>query len=146
MVSDVPRPGHLGSNINDRGDHRLLQHRREPLRIVDAILQAQDDGGAVEVRRHRGRGAIGIGGFDAKEHDLRAPKNAGIGARFDGDGAKPGIHFQPQRVRAHGLDVRRPTDHSYFMPRQREHRAVVAPDRPRAHDAYTHRTIIVELP
>ena len=50
VMFDVARPGHFCADIDDSGDDEIADDRAETLRVVDAILQAQDDRSAIQLR------------------------------------------------------------------------------------------------
>jgi hypothetical protein len=83
VVADMARAGHLDRDIDHRGDHLASERRREPLRIVDAVLQREDGRLALEVRRQRLAGSFGVGGFHRKEHEPRAARSVGCAARIE---------------------------------------------------------------
>jgi hypothetical protein len=62
------------------GQHTLRQHRLHALGVVHTVLQTQHHGIGIKMRRDGGRGTFGVGGFDAKQHALRAAHGSRVAA------------------------------------------------------------------
>src|SRR6266481_4907261 len=76
----VPRSSHLDRDVDHGGNHLAPERGGEALRVVDAVLQREDDRIALEVWGERGAGALRIGRLHREEHQLRAARAARLRA------------------------------------------------------------------
>src|SRR5688500_1412674 len=124
---------HFHRDIDHRGDHLASKRRRQPLRIVDAILQGEDGRLALQMRRQRLAGRFGVGGLHRKEHEARAARAVGSGARIEFDEFIKLIGLQAQAGAPDCFDMLRPGDQGDLVSGAGKHGAVVAADSARAH-------------
>jgi hypothetical protein len=132
-------PGHFGGDIDHGGRHFLRQPCLRALGVVHAVLQRQHQRAGLEVRAHRRGGALGVGGFDAQQHQIGFAQRAESGVGRDRHLRAERAGFEPQPVAADGLDVRRPADQRHRMTGARQHAAVITADRAGAHHRNLHR-------
>ena len=81
VVRDEARLGHRGGHVDDRRNDRLAHVARDRRRVLDAVLQAEDERAVGEVRRHLARDGLGVGRLDAEEDEVGAAHRADVGAR-----------------------------------------------------------------
>ena len=79
VMLEVPRPRHLGGDVDDGRNHRLATcafAAVDPLGVVHAVLQVDDDRVGIEERRDLRAPPLGVGGFHAEQHQAarRAPR------------------------------------------------------------------------
>ena len=98
VVGDEARLGHRRGDVDDRGNDRLAHVARDRRRVLDAVLQAQDERAVGEVRRHLARDALGVGRLDAEEDEVGAANRADVGARGGADRLDAAGHLQAQPV------------------------------------------------
>ena len=68
MVFEVSRSHHLRGHINHGRIRNAQELRMKSLGVIDAILQAEDDGIGPHEWRHHDRRALGIVRLDAAEN------------------------------------------------------------------------------
>src|SRR5207302_7873229 len=85
--------GNPGRDVDDGGHHLAPERGGEALRVVDTVLQAEDEGVALEVRRECRAGALRIGRFDGEKHELRAARAPRLLARTHGNARVEGLRL-----------------------------------------------------
>ncbi len=78
-MPDMSWRRHIGRDIDGGRDDGLVQHGLQTGRIVDAVLQAEDNRVVTETREHVASGGGGVVGFDTEENDIRVGNARGIG-------------------------------------------------------------------
>ncbi len=110
----------------------------QSLGIIDAILQAEDDGIGSHERRHHCRRALGIARLDAAENQRRALDVADLGARSDGNVRSKTCRIHQQSMLTYGLHVLRASDQHDLMASAGQHAPVITSYRPGTHDSDSH--------
>ena len=101
VVADVAGARHFHRHVDHRGNHLAAERRRQPLRVVDAVLQRQDGRIALDMGRERLAGGFGVGRFHREEDELGAAYGIRLGARLQLDVLVECVGLQPQaRTRA----------------------------------------------
>jgi hypothetical protein len=139
------RPGtsHLGRHIDGNGHDRTAQHRSEPFRIVDAVLQAEDHGVGSQMRRHLPPHLLRIARLHAEQHELRARDPIGGHGALDWDAVRLAADLEKQTPRADGLDMLRPADQRDGRTGARQQPAIEAADGAGSHYGNLHGAIPV---
>ena len=110
VVLDDPRLGHRRGDI-DHGRHDGLGHAPgDRRRVLDAVLQAEDERAGAEMRRHRVGHRFGVGRLDAEQHQVGALHRRELDARRDGHDLDPIGAFEAQARALDRLDVRGTAD------------------------------------
>ena len=133
-VTDVARRDDFDRDVDDRGHGLEAARRAHHGRVLDAVLQADDQRAVRQVRRDQLRDARGVDGLDADEHDARLAHGGEVDGRAHGDRLVPGDALEPQAPALDRVDVRGPPDQRHGMAGTREHAAEVAADRARPDD------------
>ena len=128
MVLDQARLGHRGGHVDHRRHDRLAHVARDRRRVLDAVLQAEDQRAVVEMRRHLARHRVGVGRLDAEQHQVGAAHRCEVDARRDADRLDAAGHVEAQAVAFDGLHVRSAPDQRDAMAGAREHGAEEAAD------------------
>ena len=110
----------------------------QPLRIVDAVLQAEDGCVRPQASGQRAAGLFGIGRLDAEQHEVGRGEGGCVGRGFRGQVALEALHVQQQAMRVDGVDMRLPADEGDVMPGPQQQAAIVASDGSGADDRDLH--------
>ena len=84
VMPDVAGPGHLAADIDDGRNDGVAGDRAETLRIVDAVLQAENGCFRPQASGQRPAGFLGIGRLDANQHQIRRGEGGCVGRGLGG--------------------------------------------------------------
>jgi hypothetical protein len=105
VVLDVTRSRHCGGDVdNDRHDS-AIDNGGKPIRIIDAVLKAQQNGVGFEVGCDLPSSLLGIAGFHAEEDDVGIGDAIRIGRGSDGHRVGFLANLQEQASLGNGVDV-----------------------------------------
>ena len=124
----------------------MANGRLQALGVVHAVLQAEHHSALGQVRGQRAARALGVGGFDAKKHPLRAICGAGIGAGGHAHPFSEGLRFKQQAAGVDGRGVVRAGNQGDLVACARQHAAVITAHGTRAHHGNFHGTTFVSSP
>ncbi len=111
-------------------------------RVVDAVLQVDHDGIAVEEWRNLRGGLLSISGFHAEEDEPGSAHRFGVSAGLDRNMlVEPGA-LEMQALRLECVDVDRPADERDLVPGARQHAAEEAAHCARAEHRHPDRSAV----
>ena len=138
VMLDVAGAGHAAADIDRRRYHRVADDGGKTLRIVDAVLQAENGGFRPQSPRQRPAGGFGIGRFHADQHQVGRGEGGGVGRGLRRQVSLEPRHIQQQAMGVDGVDMRLPADEGHVMPGAQQQAAIVASDRSGADDRDLH--------
>ena len=128
VVLHMAGPRHFDAGVDDRGFDVLPEKDREPLGIVDAVLQRQHDRLRRQAAGERLAGVFGVAGFHANENEIGPIDRNRVGCRAGGNAVAERRRIEQQAVGVDGLDMRPAADEQNVMPGAREQAAEIAAD------------------
>ena len=146
VMPDMAGPGHLAADIDDDGNDGVAGDRAQTLRIVDAVLQAENGCFRPQVSGQRPAGLFGIGRLHANQHQIGRGERRCIGRGPGGQVAFESLGVQQQAVGVDGVDMRLPADERHVMPGPQQQSSIVASDRSGADDRDLHALLPYAFP
>ena len=114
-----------------------------PLDVVDAVLQAEHDRIAGEVRCDGASSLLGVDGFHAEQHQTGILDGGGIDGGCHGDPLLELERLKQQTLAVDVIDLLRTADDRDAHPGARQHTAEVAADGARAHHCDPRQSFLV---
>ena len=112
--------------------------RAQTLRIVDAVLQAEDRCVRPQVAGQRTTGSFRIGRLHANQHQVRRREGGGVERGLRGQVAFETLHVQQQAMGIDGVDMRLPADEGHVVAGPEQQAAIVTSDGSGADDRDLH--------
>ena len=137
VMPDMAGPGHLAADIDHHGTNGVAAgDRGKTRRIVDAVLQAENECFRQQASGERPAGLLGIGRLHANQHQIGRGKRGCVGRGFGGQVAVESLGVQQQAMGVDGIDMRLPADERHVLPGPQQQPPIAAsycsgPDRPR---------------
>ena len=116
--------------------------RLQALCIVDAVLQAENGGLRPQASGERAAGLLGIGGFDAHQHQIGRGQRGGVGRGLGGQVSFESFGVEQQAMGIDGVDMLLPADEGHVMPGPQQQSPVIASDRAGTDDRDFHALLL----
>ena len=146
VMPDVAGPGHLAADIDDYGNDGVAGDRAQTLRIVDAVLQAENGCFRPQASGERPAGLLGIGRLHANQHQIGRGERGCVGRGLGGQVSFESLGVEQQAMGIDGVDMRLPADERHVMPGPQQQSPIVASDRSGADDRDLHAFLPYALP
>jgi hypothetical protein len=144
MMFDMTRSRHLGADVNHRGNDERVDDGTKALRVVDTILQAQDDRIVSQSRGKGGPGSLRVGRLHAEQDELGCLERRHIRGRSRAQMLLLRLHLEKEAVRIDRVDVRFSADERDVVPGPDEQSSEVTSDGSGADDRDFHLLSILQ--